>query len=115
MDYHIASDIFDAHPRYRRGLVVLCNANNCDEGSRLEPLLRAEEEHLRHRWGTGPVAERAEIACWREAYRRFGAKPSEHRSSIEAMDLVVEHTGAHLVAAAVLSANNPSFHVPPWR
>lgn len=238
MDYHIASDILDAYPSYRRGVVVLRDADNRDEGSRLEPLLRAEEERLRHRLGTGNVAERAEVACWREAYRRFGAKPSEHRSSIEAMvrrvlkpdrlptinplvdignivslrhllpigvhplpetepglqlrraqagdsfaapdgsaaetpspgevvfaqgaavltrrwtwrqaagtqtlaqtrdvffnvdglppidddqvraamrdieDLVVEHTGGRIVAAAVLSANNPSLHVPPWR
>ena len=26
-----------------------------------------------------------ETAAWRDAYRRFGAKPAEHRSDIEAL------------------------------
>jgi DNA/RNA-binding domain of Phe-tRNA-synthetase-like protein len=85
MEYQIASDIFGAYPGYSRGVVVVCDADNRRDGSKLELQLRAEEEHVRQHLGTGPLVERAEVACWREAYRRFGAKPSEHRSSIESM------------------------------
>ncbi|MBA4394454.1 MAG: cytoplasmic protein, partial [Desulfobacca sp.] len=48
-------------------------------------LLRAAEESVRGRLRLEGVAEEPRIKCWREAYRSFGAKPSEYRSSIEAM------------------------------
>lgn len=85
MDYRIAADIFESYPGYRRGVVVVSGADNRRDAAGLEALLRAEEARVRERLGSGPVAERPEVAAWREAYRRFGAKPSEHRSSIEAM------------------------------
>lgn len=85
MEYRIAADIFGAYPGYSRGVVVVSGADNGRDALRLEIQLRAEEERVRERLGDGPVVERPEVASWREAYRRFGAKPSEHRSSIEAM------------------------------
>lgn len=85
MQYRIAPDIFDAYPGYRRGVVVVRGAINAGKGTGLASALRAEEERVRQRLGIGNVAEHPAIAAWRDAYRRFGAKPSEHRSSIEAM------------------------------
>jgi DNA/RNA-binding domain of Phe-tRNA-synthetase-like protein len=34
-------------------------------------------------WGQFPSPSIRTFACWREAYRRFGAKPKDHPSSIE--------------------------------
>lgn len=85
MDYSIAVDIFQAYPGYRRGVVVVSGAVNTANSAALETLLRAEEEGVRQRMGSGNVAEYPAVAAWRDAYRRFGAKPSEHRSSIEAI------------------------------
>jgi DNA/RNA-binding domain of Phe-tRNA-synthetase-like protein len=85
MEYRIASDIFEAYPGYRRGVVVARGAVNTRDGSALKALLRIEEARVRLRLGSSNVAEHPAVASWREAYRRFGAKPSEHRSSIEAM------------------------------
>lgn len=85
MEYQIAAEIFETFPDYRRGVVVIRGAVNTRDGAELEALLRAEEERVRLRLGSGNVAEQPTVAAWREAYRRFGAKPSEHRSSIEAM------------------------------
>jgi DNA/RNA-binding domain of Phe-tRNA-synthetase-like protein len=85
MEYRIASEIFEAYPGYRRGVVVARGAVNTRDGSALEALLRIEEARVRQRLGSSNVAEHPAVASWRDAYRRFGAKPSEHRSSIEAM------------------------------
>lgn len=85
MNYRISPDIFESYPGYRRGVVVVRGAVNTREATGLESALREEEERVRERLGSGNVAEHPAIAAWRDAYRRFGARPSEHRSSIEAM------------------------------
>ncbi|NML44416.1 hypothetical protein HHL11_11680 [Ramlibacter sp. G-1-2-2] len=83
LDYSIDRSIFDDSPGYRRGLVVVRAASN--DQPPLEELLRAEEARLQERLRGANVAEHPNVNAWRDAYRRFGAKPSEHRSSIEAM------------------------------
>ncbi len=82
--YRIAPEVFEAHPGYCRGVVVFDQLDNRGDGAALLPQLRDAEQQVRDAV-TGNVAEHPRIAAWREAYRRFGAKPSEHRSSIEAM------------------------------
>lgn len=82
--YTVSPDVFDDHPDYRRGVVVFRNLDNTLPDAELTALLRASEQALRERV-TGNPADYPQIAAWREAYRRFGAKPSEHRSAIEAL------------------------------
>jgi DNA/RNA-binding domain of Phe-tRNA-synthetase-like protein len=84
LDYRVDDAVFARFPGYTLGVVVL---DRCDNGATrpaLEALLRAAEDAVRARL-RGNVADLLEVAAWREAYRRFGAKPSEHRSAIEAM------------------------------
>lgn len=85
LEYRIDRSIFEAHPGYRRGVVVVRGATNTGKAAQLQEMLRAEEARLRDRLHGGNVTDHPVIAAWREAYRTFGAKPSEHRSSIEAM------------------------------
>jgi DNA/RNA-binding domain of Phe-tRNA-synthetase-like protein len=82
--YRVAPEIFAAHPDFCLGVVVFDRIDNQRDGSALAPLLRQAHEAVRESV-RGNVAEHPRIAAWREAFRRFGAKPSEHRSSIEAM------------------------------
>jgi DNA/RNA-binding domain of Phe-tRNA-synthetase-like protein len=82
--YTIKSDVFTDHPHYRRGVLVFKALNNSQPSVELTALLRQAEHELRQRI-TGNPAEYPNIAAWRDAYRLFGAKPSEHRSSIEAL------------------------------
>lgn len=84
LSYRLSTDVLDAHPGYCRGVVVVQGADNHRDAPALAALLREAEAQLREAV-RGNVAEHARIASWREAYRRFGAKPSEHRASIEAM------------------------------
>lgn len=83
-DYRIDDAVFAAHPDYRRGVVLVDAADNARGSAALVALLRESEAAARERV-VGNVAEHPCVAAWREAYRRFGAKPSEHRSAIEAL------------------------------
>ncbi len=47
--------------------------------------LRDAEESVRAQVNIDAITEHPRIRPWREAYKAFGAKPSEFRSSIEAM------------------------------
>jgi DNA/RNA-binding domain of Phe-tRNA-synthetase-like protein len=82
--YEIATDIFRLFPGYRLGVAVFRNVENTRANPDLTALLREAENRVRT-VVDGNVAEHPVVAAWRGAYRRFGAKPSEHRSSIEAL------------------------------
>ncbi len=48
-------------------------------------MLRDAEDSVRQQTTLENIAEHPRIKPWREAYKAFGAKPSEFRSSVEAM------------------------------
>jgi DNA/RNA-binding domain of Phe-tRNA-synthetase-like protein len=79
----VAPAIFEAFPEVRIGVVAFHGARNDREEPGLGALLDHESAEAVRRLGAAPVAEHPRIACWREAYRRFGAKPKDHPSSIE--------------------------------
>ncbi|MCJ0762210.1 B3/B4 domain-containing protein [Variovorax terrae] len=83
--YAISPDIFERFPGYVRGVVIAHGVRNGPTPPELSALLREAEASVRERLSAEAVAEAPPIKCWREAYRAFGAKPAEHRSSIEAM------------------------------
>jgi DNA/RNA-binding domain of Phe-tRNA-synthetase-like protein len=82
--YEVAADVFHAYPGYRLGVAVFDWLDNSRAAPALAELLRAAEQRLRDSVA-GNVAEHPSVAPWRNAYRAFGAKPSEHRSSIESL------------------------------
>ena len=82
--YRVADDILQMFPGYRLGVLVYSGLDNAGSHDELTKLLRSAEESARARV-VGNVTEGAVVAAWRDAYKRFGAKPSEHRSSIEAL------------------------------
>lgn len=84
LTYRISPQVFSVYPSYCRGVIVFTAVDNRQPSRDLERLLRETEDKLRATV-SGNVAENPRIAVWREAFREFGAKPSEHRSSIEAM------------------------------
>ena len=75
--------IFTAFPEVRIGVVAFEAARNDRLDPELGALLERESAEAVRRLGSTPVAEHPHIASWREAYRRFGAKPKDHPSSIE--------------------------------
>lgn len=83
--YTIAEEVFAKYPGYVRGVVLAEDVTNCASPPELVALLQEAEASVRSRMTLEDVAEYPRIKAWREAYRAFGAKPSEFRSSIEAM------------------------------
>ena len=71
-------------PGYCLGVAVFDNVDNSRPAPSLAEMLRDAEKQVRLDVG-GNVAEHPKVVSWRNAYRAFGAKPAEHRSSIEAL------------------------------
>jgi DNA/RNA-binding domain of Phe-tRNA-synthetase-like protein len=65
------------------GIAVARNVDNAGEDPTDAADLRRAEAGLAARLGGVPPAEHPRIAAWREAYRRFGAKPKDNPSSVE--------------------------------
>jgi DNA/RNA-binding domain of Phe-tRNA-synthetase-like protein len=84
--------------------VVVRGADNSGpQNPEVVALLRQAEAGVRERADLTEVAQHPRIAAWREAYREFGAKPSDFHSSVEAMVRRVRKGGQlpyinHLVA-----------------
>lgn len=83
--YAIDTRVFERFPGYTRGVVLAFGVANSPSPSGLVAELRAAEEELRGRISLDTIAEHPRIKSWREAYRAFGTRPSEFRSSIEAL------------------------------
>jgi DNA/RNA-binding domain of Phe-tRNA-synthetase-like protein len=79
----VAPEIFSTFPDAILGVVTFEGVENGGEIPEILETLRRREEDVVRRMGAAPVTEHPHIACWREAYRRFGAKPKDHPSSIE--------------------------------
>ena len=86
MLYRIDPQLFQKYPGYVRGLVVVRRAVNIESPiDEVLRMLRGAEKTIRQRTDLEPLAAHPNIAAWREAYRAFGAKPTEYPSSIEAL------------------------------
>ena len=85
LSFSIADDVFARFPGYVRGVVLAHGVTNGPSPAELVALLRAAEDEVRRSVEAAAIAEHPRIRSWREAIRAFGAKPSEYRSSIEAL------------------------------
>jgi DNA/RNA-binding domain of Phe-tRNA-synthetase-like protein len=85
LSFSIADDVFARFPGYVRGVVLAHRVTNGPSPVELLALLRAAEDKVRRSVDAATIVEHPRIRSWREAFRAFGAKPSEFRSSIESM------------------------------
>lgn len=83
MKLMIADTIFDEFPELVLGVVILHSIDNSQNRVEVTELLRQAEAGLPRKFGSSPVIEHPYIATWREAYRKFGAKPKDYPSSVE--------------------------------
>ena len=65
------------------GIAVARGVDNAGEDPALLEALRKAEAGLDSRLGAVALADHPRLSVWREAYRKFGAKPKDHPSSIE--------------------------------
>ena len=83
MQLKIEDGIFDLFPGTVLGVAILHNIDNHGESEEITNLLREAETKAISGLGNIPLVEQLFISAWREAYRKFGAKPSDYPSSIE--------------------------------
>jgi DNA/RNA-binding domain of Phe-tRNA-synthetase-like protein len=83
MNLVIADTIFDEYPELILGIVILHDIDNTQDRAEITELLRAAETALPGKIGDTPLIQHPYIAIWREAYRKFGAKPKDYPSSVE--------------------------------
>jgi DNA/RNA-binding domain of Phe-tRNA-synthetase-like protein len=81
--FRVTDDFFQLFPDAVLGVVTARGIDNSSGDEGILAALRHEEERVRERLAGFQIAEHPHIAPWREAYRRFGAKPKDHPSSIE--------------------------------
>jgi DNA/RNA-binding domain of Phe-tRNA-synthetase-like protein len=79
----ITDPIFDEFRALVLGVVILQNIDNSQDSAAITEMLRQAETALPGKFGNTPVIEHPYIAAWREAYRKFGAKPKDYPSSVE--------------------------------
>jgi DNA/RNA-binding domain of Phe-tRNA-synthetase-like protein len=83
MRFIIEGAIFDDFPDARIGMVSAQGLDNRGGDSEITELLRKGEASLIETMQGTPITEHPRIAPWREAYRKFGARPKKYPSSIE--------------------------------
>lgn len=81
----IAPGVLALFPDVVLGAAAARGIENAGEDAVLTAGLRRAEAELPAKFAGTPPAEHPRIALWREAYRRFGAKPKDHPSSIESL------------------------------
>lgn len=82
---HVSDEVFTLRPDYRADLIVATGLRAHTDTAGLSEWVTHAEEHARKLLTRTAVAEVGHIASWREAFRAFGAKPSEYRNSAEAL------------------------------
>lgn len=79
----VREEIFRTFPDAILGVVHFQGINNRGESAEITAALRQEEAATPERFANTPINDHPHIAPWREAYRKFGAKPKDYPSSIE--------------------------------
>jgi len=79
----VTPEIFAQFPAVVLGVIVAREIDNTRESEEILAALRREEARVRELFAAQPIPDHPHIAPWREAYRKFGAKPKDHPSSIE--------------------------------
>ncbi len=79
----VSEKIFTTFPDVLIGVITARGIDNSAESSEVMQNLHREEMQVRERFITQQLSEHPHIAPWREAYRKFGAKPKDYQSSVE--------------------------------
>jgi DNA/RNA-binding domain of Phe-tRNA-synthetase-like protein len=72
-------------PEATIGVVVVSGIDNRRSADRAQTSLRESAAAAAAALGDGDLPGHPAVAVWREAYRRFGVKPSDYRSGIEGL------------------------------
>lgn len=83
MKFHINPAIFARYSGLHIGVVIAKGITNTSMPADVLAKLREEEARIQQAYSTETLSQQPKIEVWRKAYQSFGAKPKEHRSSVE--------------------------------
>jgi DNA/RNA-binding domain of Phe-tRNA-synthetase-like protein len=87
MIHHLTIDahIFEQFPDYQALILYAEEIKNFPSTQESVALLRSAEQECRNVLTLETLAQHPHIVAWRDAYRRFGAKPKKYPCSVEAL------------------------------
>ncbi len=85
MKFRIDPAIAQMFPDVKIGVLFAQGLTPCQSSAEIAALLRNAEEEIQKKYTLEQLASVPKITDWREAYRKFGFKPSSHRCSVEAL------------------------------
>lgn len=83
MQFRIDEKIFQQFPGLQLGVVIAKGIDNTSSPNEIPQLLREQEERIKKMYSLETLSQESAIDVWRKAYSSFGAKPKEHKSSVE--------------------------------
>lgn len=83
MKFSIDKKIFEQFPGLHIGIVVAKGIDNTRHVPEVQTWLRDKEERIRKTYSLETLSVDPRIIAWQQVYRVFGAKPKDHRSSVE--------------------------------
>lgn len=85
----IDEKIFEKFPETIIGVVVAKDINNNGASEDIQRQIRSEEERIRESYDPETLSQDRNIACWRQAYLKFGVKPKDAKSSVETLYKII--------------------------
>lgn len=85
MKLRVSQKIFADFKNPHIAVIVGEGANNQVDVSEIHSKTATLLDEIRQNYKSETLSQEPKIAAWREAYRKFGAKPKEYPSSIEAL------------------------------
>ena len=79
----INKEIFDNYPGLNIGVVIVKGLDNTGQSPEIMDLINDKQNHIRTNYNTETLSQNPKIGVWREAYRKFGAKPKKNKCSVE--------------------------------
>lgn len=83
MKFVIDPIIFEQFPMLQIGVIICKNLSNNGQNAAVAKLLEDIQIKIKNNLSLEELSHHPNIQVWQEVYRSFGAKPRDHRSSIE--------------------------------
>ncbi|MDQ3099191.1 MAG: lysine--tRNA ligase [bacterium] len=75
--------IFENFPETKIGVVIAKDIKNGDSTPEIQALIRSESDRIKSEVTQDSLKSNQKVTAWRDAFKKFGSKPSEYRSSVE--------------------------------
>ena len=83
MKFRIDEKVLEKFPGLNIGAITAKGINNKQAAGEIPGLIRDQEKRIRERFSLETLMQQPKITAWQQAYRAFGAKPKDYKSSVE--------------------------------